>query len=445
MIKRNKYHMRHRWDTSFRIGQITPIFREEVTPLDTWRGTSVQVGRLSPLNKPVFGMFEYEVYFFFVPYQQVWTEAEASGYGEFSDYIGQREGYSPTWPTFSHSPAKGSTPDAIATFMGHSSRGSTQAAFSGSNMLPLMQYNHIYNHFFQDDVVSAEVALTSQTLRSASHKKNTILRKATDDIEKGTTVSVDTSGSTLDIPDITDAIEEQDWAEMRERYGDEHDDVLRMMGVQMPAKQNNAPELIAYGRSPVGISEVLNTSNTDTGEYVGHGIVTNRLSLRKKLFTDYGSIIGLAVLRPSSTFKNKKEKWWHVPNETNAHQYLYNPAFDKMSHDVVRAHELHGLATSATRDGVIGYVPKYEWLRHAENVVAGEYLLSDAYDAQIIHREGSENAAAIGLEEASIIDHDDYDFLFQSATEPHMFLTCHHSIGKLSQVPRAKVSYTGVG
>jgi hypothetical protein len=444
MIKRNWYPMKHRWDTSFQIGQIMPVFRQEVTPLDRWNGNSVMVGRMSPMNKPVFGMFEFETYYFFVPYSQVWTEEEISGYGEFKDYIGQREGVSPTFPTLTHSQIKGFTNDSIMTSMGVGCRGSAQGTET-LNMLGVMAYNHCYNHFFQDDIVSGKVALSSQTLRSASHKKNTLLRKATDDIEVGTVQTVNTSGSQLSVIDIQEAFENQDWAEIRERYGDEYDDILRMMGVRGADKLNNAPELIGYASSPVGVSEVLNTSNTDTGEYVGHGIVTHRFNLRKKMFTEWGTILGLAVLRPTSTFKNKIEHWFNINNEGDTHQHFYNPAFNRMSHDVVRGKHIHSLATTATRDSIIGYVPKYEWLRHAENVVAGEYLKVDTYDPQIIVREGAENAAAIGLEEASIIDRDDYAYLFQSTSEPQMFLTAYNQIGKLSQIPRAKVSYTGAG
>lgn len=446
MIKRKWYPMKHSWDTTMRIGEITPIFRQEVTPLDRWSGQSIQLGRMSPMNKPVFGKFDFETYWFFVPYQMVWNAEEApSDTGEFADYIGPRDDVpAATWPGFSHGTKKGAASKTLAHFFGCGLVGTTQANYA-LNTLPIYQYNHICNHYFHDELIGSKTVLSQGSLRLAPMRKKSILQKITDDIERGAEVTIDTSGSTLGVTNITDAIEEQDWAEMRERYGDEYDDVLRMMGVRTGKRFNNAPELIGFSRTPIGISEVLNTSNTNTGEYVGHGIVTSRMNLRKKMFKEWGTIIGLALIRPNYCFKNKIEKWWNIPNEDEPRQWFYNPQFARMSHEVVRSHEIHSTANAATRDAVAGYVPKYQWLRQAEDVVAGDYLTLDTYDPQIMVREGTNDAVAINMMEASIIDPDDFQYLFQSSTEPHLFVKAQHSIGKLSQVPPAKVQYTGEG
>lgn len=444
MIRRNWYPMRHSWDTSLRIGQLIPIFRQEVTPLDRWSGSSVQVGRLSPMNKPVFGMLEFETYWFFVSYQSIWNDSQITNDNEFAEIIGEDTGI--TWLSYTNSRTKNAGAPNLDEMFGVGCKGTSQSNYT-CNAISRMCYNHIYNHFFRDTMWHPNpIAIdTSSLLLLAASKKNTYLTRATDAIESIATVTVDSSGATIDIPDITNGIEEQDWEELKERYGTDYDDVLRMMGVRMPKKYNDEPELIGYSKAPIGVSEVLNTSDTNTGEYVGHGIVTSRINMGRKMFKEYGSIVGIVCVRPRYGWKNRIDRWFNMPNLTDPQRELFNPHLSKLSHDTVYAHEMHSLATDATRDTAIGYAPKYDWLRHAENVIAGEYLKEDTWDEQILKREGADDAAATALSENQVIDPVDWDYLFQSSDDPHMFLSAFHSIGKLSQIPRSGVSFRGKG
>ena len=86
-MKRYRYPMSHNWDTTQDIGNIVPTFAQYVTPLDTWSGNQVTVGRMSPMNKPVFGDFYHDQFLFYVPLQAIWNENALSGYGDFRDAI----------------------------------------------------------------------------------------------------------------------------------------------------------------------------------------------------------------------------------------------------------------------------------------------------------------------------------------------------------------------
>ena len=63
-LRRHKYSMHHTWTTGVRIGEVIPVFHQEVLPGDQWRGRQIVLFRLAPLDKPCFAALQAQVNFF---------------------------------------------------------------------------------------------------------------------------------------------------------------------------------------------------------------------------------------------------------------------------------------------------------------------------------------------------------------------------------------------
>lgn len=440
-MKRTKYAMRHTWDTTMRIGQLTPTFMQYVTPLDTWGGQQVAVGRMAPMNKPVFGEFYFDQFFVYCPFQAVWNKSQVTVNEEFRDVItGQDTSY--TWPVGNTAhQQKGDTDNFnIDHYLGLGVYGSTQTDPTVS-LLPRYVYNHAVNKFFLDERSTAERSLESLTLYACRYKGLNYFNTVMDDIEQGATVTVDSSGATIDANDITDAIREQRYAEIKEKYGQEYEDILKLHGVNPSAMAMQEIQLIGKGSTQVGISEVMvqaSSTGQDAGEYVGHGIVIGKTYVPKRLFLDYGIIMGFSVLRPRFTVKNRIPKEFLVQTPED----LYHKFYAQRSHDNVLGGEICSMITDANRAAVYGYQEPYAYLRRSSDTIAGGYLHNDTNDISIMALEqGGDNTSATTYANLNLVNYGDYTHLFQDTSEPQMYLHCKNNIGKLSQVPKYRGNY----
>lgn len=73
----NKFDLSRSHLTTLNIGQIIPIFNEEVVPGDVINVKSSYFARLQPLNKPTYGKMDFKTATMYVPYHQVAEDAEA--------------------------------------------------------------------------------------------------------------------------------------------------------------------------------------------------------------------------------------------------------------------------------------------------------------------------------------------------------------------------------
>jgi hypothetical protein len=204
-MRRYNYPLSHNWDTTLEIGMLVPTFHQYVTPLDTIGGMQTVIGRMSPMNKPVYGEFYFDQIFVYCPFQAVWNKTQVTVNEEFRDVITNQD-TSYTWPAGSAMQNVGET-DAfhIDHYLGVGLAGTGLADITRSK-LPRYVYNHAVNKFFLDERTESERSLDSQILKSVRYKGENYFNTILDDIEQGATVTVDSSGATIDANDITDAI-----------------------------------------------------------------------------------------------------------------------------------------------------------------------------------------------------------------------------------------------
>lgn len=427
--RRYYYPHKHTWDTTAEIGYIVPSFAKIVTQLDTWGGLQTSIARMSPMNKPTFGTMHWDSYFFYVKFSDIWGPE----HGDADDFkqVFTAKDSSYTWPTHTV-PPKGGTFLNIDNYFGVGMRETTQTGPSVSS-LPRRCYNHVWNHFFRDERFQAEVNITSNNAPlQCNYKGQGFLNMIQNDIEQGSTVTINTAGSTVDIQDIQDAMKDQRYKKLKEKYGEEFEDVLRLHGVNIG--HVDGPILVAKSTTQIGISEVLSTAEgttTEVGEYAGHGIGIMRTKVPKRLYLEPGFLFGVTMLRPRLVIKNRIPYEWLITAPLD----LYHKFEVGQKLRDVTNKELYSLVSDATRDTVVGYVDKYEHLRKTPDVVAGVYLDHETYDDYHMAWEDGTGTTSGGLA-FQPVGNLTYNRLFQDTAQPAIF--CHHrnNIGVNSIVPR---------
>ena len=97
----------------------------------------------------------------------------------------------------------------------------------------------------------------------------------------------------------------QRYAENRNDYGSRYIEYLKgMLGPQFvssDARLQN-PEYLGGGRVQLSFSEVLNTSNTDTGDYAGHGIGAVKSNQYVRFFEEHGFVFSLLSVVPKPIY-----------------------------------------------------------------------------------------------------------------------------------------------
>ncbi len=165
--KRSKFNLSHVNSTSMKMGYLVPVMMQECLPGDTMQMDSKFFVRVAPLVAPVMHRVYMDVYTFFVPWRILWKSWE--------DFItGGLDGMNVSVPpTVSIKPTVGTLADYFGLPL--STGNITVSA------LPFRAYAMIYNHFFRDQQLQDELAIsledgadttTSQVLLRGSWQKD---------------------------------------------------------------------------------------------------------------------------------------------------------------------------------------------------------------------------------------------------------------------------------
>nr|QJB20354.1 MAG: major capsid protein [Microvirus sp.] len=153
--------------------------------------------------------------------------------------------------------------------------------------------------------------------------------------------------------------------------------LLSHFGVRSPDARLQRPEYLGGGKSPVVVSEVLQTSSTDStspqGNMAGHAFsVQTGVNGFTKSFTEHGFIIGLACVLPRTLYQNGLDPKYF---RTSPFDYA-TPEFTHIGESAITNKEV--FAQAADPDGIWGYRPRYDEYRHSLSRVHGEF--TDTYN-----------------------------------------------------------------
>ena len=130
----------------------------------------------------------------------------------------------------------------------------------------------------------------------------------------GNTVDLSTA-STFDIADLRLAFQIQKWMERNNRAGVRYTEFLRAhFGVSPTDDRLQRPEYIGGSKSPIVVSEVLQTSSTDAtspqGNLAGHGIGVSSNFCGKYRVQEYGLVIGIMSIMPRTMYQQGINRQW---------------------------------------------------------------------------------------------------------------------------------------
>ncbi len=322
------------------MGELIPVMHDEVVPGDVVSLGNELVIRMQPMVAPVLHEINAFVHYFFVPYRLLdpdWEEFISGGADGASAIVLDR------W-----APAD----VAIGSLWDYFGFPTTVTPDADNRPLqfPINAYNIIYNTYYRDQTLIAEVPLTDEDVLFRSWEKD-YFTSALPWQQRGTAPALPISGSsqalwpavsgsnvtnfeydnankqpfsagsktalenntvdlssatTFDVADLRLAFQIQKWMERNARAGARYTEFLAAhFGVSPKDSRLDRPEFIAGSRTPVVISEVLQTSETGVtpqGTLAGHGITVDRQFLGKYRVEEFGMILGIMSIIPKPVY-----------------------------------------------------------------------------------------------------------------------------------------------
>ena len=427
--KKNVFDLTHDVKLSADMGNLTPILTMECVPGDKFDISCESLIRFAPMVAPVMHRMDVTMHYFFVPNRILWDNWEKfitdANSGLVAPYLAVNSGWAtnaPRIPLLKTLDYLGVPPPT------------TGSATLNFNALPAAAYQCIYNEYYRDQNLIAPVdyKLTDGdntntlqrcqdmlTLRKRAWEHDYFTaslpfaqKGAAVDIpiglvegdlpvylnsSNGTTLNgspasvnvgaqggrtdvpadslyADTSNATIEpttINDLRRAFRLQEWLEKNARGGTRYiENILTHFGVKSSDARLQRPEYITGVKSPVVISEVLQTGQSDTtpqGNMAGHGISVTSGRAGSYYCEEHGYIIGIMSVMPKTAYQQGVPKTF-LKNDSL--DYFW-PSFANIGEQPVTKDEIY--AYTATGDDTFGYVPRYAEYKYMPSRVAGEF------------------------------------------------------------------------
>lgn len=177
------------------------------------------------------------------------------------------------------------------------------------------------------------------------------------------------------INDLRIAMRTQEFLERQARGGSRYIEQIRMQfGVKSSDQRLQRPEFIGSTRSPIVISEVLQTSesgDTPLAEMAGHGIGAQSGKYFRYYAEEHGWIFAMLSITPKTAY------YQGVPKKflrSDMFDYAW-PVLAHIGEQEVLNKEIY-VANDGKNDDTFGYVPRYSEYRFIPSYVRGEMRTS---------------------------------------------------------------------
>ena len=212
------------------------------------------------------------------------------------------------------------------------------------------------------------------------------------------------------------------------RGGTRYTEIIRShFGVVSPDARLQRPEYLGGGTTPINISPVAQTSETNTspqGNLAAIGTLATSNNGFSKSFTEHCILIGLGSIRADLTYQQGLNRMFSRSTRWD----FYWPALSHIGEQAVLNKEIFADGT-ATDDLVFGYQERYAEYRYKPSIITGKMRSNDAVSLDTWHL--SQDFAVLPTLSAAFIEEDPpIDRVIAVDTEPHFIfdsyfrLTC---------------------
>lgn len=195
----------------------------------------------------------------------------------------------------------------------------------------------------------------------------------TTDATKSGVVADMTQASAVSVDEVRAAFNIQNFGYMLGVYGYRYVEYLRaLFGTDAGDARLQRPEFLGMGSTDVLISEVLQTSSTDStspqGNMSGHGIAASSGRFVNKTFKEHGIIMGIMSIIPDAEYFQGIRRQWLYKTRYD----YYNPIFAHAGMQPVYNAELYAQGTDDDL-GVFVFNNAFDELRSIPNYIHGEF------------------------------------------------------------------------
>lgn len=473
------------------MGKLYPVLCDEVVPGDIISLGNELVIRFQPLVAPILHEINAYVHYFFVPYRLLWSDWEKFITGGMS---GDEVPVIPRWDATAPRVVKGTLWDylgfpvdvvptgampldfprrAYYFIYKHYYMDETHGGFDTYDPFDVNKNSIVYRNWSKDYFTSALPwqqrgtapalpisGLTNADFTGSTHIKGYLgsisavqqfLPTADDSLTVGDTGSLATANAraanakaalsdnvvdfgdaaTFDVADLRLAFQVQRWLELNARAGARYTEFLRAHFNVAPRDERlDRPEYIGGTRSPVIISEVLQTSSSDAtsdqGNMAGHGLVADQQFAGKYRVQEFGLVMGLLSVMPKAVYQQGIDRQWLRRTKYD----FYFPEFANLSEQAIERAEIYANGVSGDNTTIFGYQGRYDEMRTKKSMVCGN--MRDTLDYWHLSRQFS-SAPVLGSTFISTADI--RKDVFAANDEPGLIINIYNRFKALRPMP----------
>jgi hypothetical protein len=428
------------------MGKLYPIMIEEMVPGDIFDISVSCVARLPPLVAPLMHEIDLYVYTFFVANRNMWPDEVTGDPPELTDgwnlflTRGQDGDQTPTHPTWSP------TDTGVGTLWDYCGMpvDVTPPAADRPTIFPQYAYNMVWNEYFRDERIQDMVSLDNDDILRASWQKDYFTIASLDE-QRGTAPTVGVEGyanfpsdlfntgspgtgsavalstsddssdpdqfysnsadarnhayeamndnvldgsAGIDILNLRYGAAIQRFMEANQRSSSRIKDfLLTHYGTAPKDERVDIPEYIGGFRQPMVISEVAQTSatqtNLPTGLLAGHGLSVGNSKIGRYRCKEHGVIISVAVMRPKTGYNSQGiPKQWSRKSTWD----VIIPSFANIGDQAIKEMELVLSTNTSYNNTIFGYQERYAEAKSKQDMVCGLMRYTESYDYWNMHR-----------------------------------------------------------
>lgn len=187
--------------------------------------------------------------------------------------------------------------------------------------------------------------------------------------------TLDAEAVTFDVADLRLVFQVQKFLERNNRSGVRYTEFLGAhFGVHPRDDRLQRPEYIGGIKNPIIVSEVLQTSATDSqptpqGNMAGHGIAVDQSFVGSYKVQEFGIIVSILSIMPRSMYMQGIDRQWSYRTKYD----YYFPEFAHLSEQGIENGELFIGTDDAVNHQLFGYQGRYDEHRFKRSMVTSDF------------------------------------------------------------------------